>query len=154
LALRMITAGSARFVVGVHVGRLLEARVLALSTVHDVDEFGLALREVLQRMPSTLVVLCADHRFANPYPQPVTDRLVAMFQSLNTRLERVAIVVGAAKPTLYMQLRRVAREAAHDARQVFQEPDGALQHLAVALDAEELARAHAFLAETVDPTVA
>jgi hypothetical protein len=143
----MADAPSARYVVDFRVGRLLEARVLALQTVHDVDAFGGVLRETMQRMPTLPCVLCADHRWANPYPQPVSDRLVEMFHSLNTSLERVAIVVGSEKPTLYMQMRRVAREAAHAARQVFQQPEGALEHLAAALTTSELERAREFLAE-------
>jgi uncharacterized lipoprotein YmbA len=143
----MVDVASARFVVDFQVGRLLEARVHVLQTVEHVDAFGVVLRETMQRMPSLPCVLCADHRWANPYPQPVTDRLVEMFHSLNTSLERVSIVVGTAKPTLYMQMRRVAREAAHAARQVFQEPEGALEHLAAALTTAELARAREFLAE-------
>lgn len=143
-----MTAESQRFVVGTRVGRLLEARVHSLVTSADVDDFTVALRDGLEQMSAAQGVLCADHRFANIYPQPVTDQLVALFQAMNARLERVAIIVGSEKPTLYMQLRRVAREADNEARQVFHEPDGALEHLAKVLTPLELARAREFLADT------
>ncbi len=136
-----------RFVVDTRVGRLLEARVHLLATSADVDDFTQALRDGLDRMSTTPAVLCADHRFANIYPQVVTDRLVELFQQMNARLERVAIIVGSDKPTLYMQLRRIVREAEHEARQVFQIPADAVRHLEVALTPIELARAREFLAE-------
>ena len=142
-----MNAPSHRFVVGTHEGRLLEARVLSLVTGEDVDRFAEALRDTLDLMPPGPAVLCADHRWANIYPQAVTDRLVDLFLAMNTRLERVAIVVGSAKPTFFMQMRRVAREAENEARQVFQDPDAALQHLGRVLSPPELARARAFLAE-------
>lgn len=143
-----MSIASQRFVVGTRVGRLLEARVHSLVTGEDVDDFTVALREGLEQMSASYGVLCADHRFANIYPQVVTDRLVALFQAMNTRLERVAIVVGSEKPTFYMQMRRVAREADNEARKVFQDPEDALHHLATVLTPLELARAREFLAET------
>jgi hypothetical protein len=142
-----LNAQTQRFVVGTHAGRLLEARVLSLVTAEDVVDFTTALRETLDDMPSRMAVLCADHRYANIYPQVVTDRLVELFLAMNARLERVAIVVGSTKPTFLMQMRRVAREAENEARQVFPDPESALQHLRVALDPLELVRAREFLAE-------
>ena len=46
-----------------------------------------------------------------------------------------------------MQLDRIVREVDNEMRKVFREPDEALAHLALSLDAEEMARARAFLAE-------
>lgn len=133
------------------VGRLVEGRVFRLGSVDDVDRYIQRLAEVVDGLPpGTQGVLCADHRPAELYTQAVTDRLVESFQRMNTKLERVAIVTGLRKHTLYMQLRRIVREAAYEPRQVFQIPEPAITHLMVALSPEELARARAFLGEIDD----
>lgn len=140
------TTGLASFVVEAHVGRLVEARVFRLSTAEEVDEYIGRIATVVESMPSgSTGVLVADHRPAEIYPQPVTDKLVELFQVMNSRLERVAIVTGVDKATLYMQLRRIVRAAHNDARQVFQDTPTALRHLATALTPAELERAREFL---------
>ena len=138
---------SASYLVETHVGRLVEARVFKLATAADVDTYIGAIAAQVEGFASgSNGVLCADHRPAEIYPQPVTDRLIELFQRMNTRLSRVAIVTGMEKATLYMQLRRIAREARYEARQVFQDTPPALDHLAVALSPDELERARVFLA--------
>jgi hypothetical protein len=143
----MAESTSAQYLVEMHVGRLIEARVFKLATAAEVETYIGAIAAAVGRLPAgTNGVLCADHRPAEIYPQPVTDRLIEMFQRMNTRLDRVAIVTGAEKATLYMQLRRIAREAHYEARQVYQDTPPALDHLAMALSADELERARLFLA--------
>ena len=138
---------SAPYLVETHVGRLVEARVFRLATAAEVDTYIGAIAVAVQRLPTgSNGVLCADHRPAEIYPQPVTDRLTELFQRMNSRLARVAIVTGAEKATLYMQLRRITREACYEARQVFQDTPPALDHLEVVLMPDELARARVFLA--------
>jgi hypothetical protein len=95
-------------------------------------------------------VLCADHRFAAIYDQPVADRLLDLFRSMNPRLERVAILVAPHQATFSMQLNRIVREANNPARQVFREPPEAVGHLEVVLDRSELARARRFI-DTAPP---
>jgi hypothetical protein len=129
-----------------HVGRLVEARVFRLSTAEDVDAYIAAIGADVEEVAAGVGgVLVADHRPADIYSPPVSERLVELFQVMNTRLARVAIVTGVEKATFYMQLRRIAREAGYEARQVYQNTPPALEHLAVALSDEELARARAFL---------
>ena len=138
---------SAPYLVETHVGRLIEARVFKLSTVAEVDPYIAAIAEQVQKLPAgSNGVLCADHRPAEIYPQPVTDRLIELFQHMNKRLSRIAIVTGVEKATLYMQLRRIVREARYEARQVFQDTPPALDHLAIALSPQEVERARLFLA--------
>lgn len=135
-----------RYSVELHVGRLVEARVFRLSIAEDVDAYIAAIGSEVERLAASAGgVLVADHRPADIYAQPVSERLVELFQVMNNRLARVAIVTGLEKATLYMQLRRIAREAGYEARQVFQEPPPALHHLAGALSPEELERAREFL---------
>lgn len=143
----MAEPASASYLVETHVGRLIEARVFKLATAAEVDIYIRAIAAEVERLPKgSNGVLCADHRPAEIYPQPVTDRLIELFQVMNSRLSRIAIVTGAEKATLYMQLRRIVREARYEARQVFQDTPPSLEHLALALAPDELARARVFLA--------
>jgi hypothetical protein len=140
---------SSDFTVENPTGRLIEARVYSLSTREHADEYSQALVVAVDRLPAGVFgVLCADHRFAPVYPQPVTDRLVELFQYMNERLERVAIIVRPEAATLYMQLARIAREAGNEARRVFRDVDPALRHLAGNLDPGEVDRARTFLRTT------
>lgn len=142
----------ARYTVASTVGRLIEARVVALTNVADVDDYIGGIAEAAARLPAGLQgVLCADHRPAELYTQPVTDRLTESFQLMNSRLSRVAIITGVTKRTLYMQMRRIAREAEYEARQVFQTAEPGLAHLKSVLTLGELRRAEAFLAEYEEP---
>jgi hypothetical protein len=144
---RMGAGTTGQYSVELHVGRLVEARVFRLATTEDVDAYIAEIGAEVERVASgSGGVLVADHRPADIYPQPVSARLVELFQVMNTRLARVAIVTGPEKATFYMQLRRIAREAGYEARQVFQNTPPALQHLAVALSPRELDRAQEFLA--------
>lgn len=139
---------SARFTLETRVGRLIEARVFRLADRAEADVYAERLRlETTKHAPARPAVLLADHRPVVVYPQPVTDRLVELFQLMNTRLERVAIIVSPSNATMILQLERLVREARFPMRKVFHEPDGAVEHLREALDPDELARARAFLAE-------
>jgi hypothetical protein len=143
----MVAATIPPYLVETHVGRLVEARVFRLATASEVDTYIGTIAAAVEGLPAgSNGVLCADHRPAEIYPQPVAARLIELFQRMNTRLARVALVTGVEKATLYMQLRRITREARYEARQVYQDTPPALEHLAVALTPEELARARVFLA--------
>jgi hypothetical protein len=141
-------SGAPPYTVEARVGRLIEARVFLLETVDDVDTYIRVLAAtVARREDGARGVLCADHRPAEVYTQAVTDRLVESFQIMNSRLSRVAIITGVRKPTLYMQLRRITREAGYEARQVFQTPEPGVVHLSPALTSAERLRAEEFLAD-------
>jgi hypothetical protein len=129
------------------VGRLIEARVFQLLTRADADEYSHALGREVAKHASHAPILLADHRPVTIYPQPASDRLVELFQDMNRRIERIAIIVAPSNATIYLQLHRLVREAGFEARQVFKEAKPALDHLAVALGADELRRAQAFLEE-------
>lgn len=137
-----------RYVVHNSVGRLLEARVFWLTTRRDVDDYSRDLGLQLMRMPREVQpVLCADHRPVAIYPEPAADRLVELFTQMNTRLERVAILVARSNATLFMQLNRIVREAHYNARRVVHTAEEAHAHLAPVLEPPELARMREFLAE-------
>ena len=141
-----LPTSSADFAIANVAGRLLEARVHSLRTRADVDAYARALDERVKTMPAG-PVLCADHRPVVIYPQIVADGLVELFVSMNTRLERIAIIAARSNATLVLQLERLVREARFPARKVFYAPADAERHLAGSLAADEVARARTFLAE-------
>jgi hypothetical protein len=138
----------ARYDVTCRVGRLVEARVYALRSRADADAYGAdVLAAARGCSPGKAPVLCADHRAAGIYPVDAADRLIELFRPNNSVFERIAILVSSANATLQMQLERLTREVGFGNRRVFREAKGAIEHLAPALDARELARARAFLHE-------
>ena len=136
------------FTVERSVGRLIEARIWALDDVDAANAYAAALGSAASELTGEKAgILCADHRFAAIYPQPVTDRLLELFRVMNNRLQRVAIVVPPRQATFYMQLSRIVRAAGNEARKVFREPHSATDWLAPLLTEAELTRTETFLAE-------
>ena len=137
-----------RYAIQNAVGRLLEARVFWLKTQRDVDDYSRDIGLNLMRMPREIrPVLCADHRPVAIYPEAAAERLIELFTQMNSRLERVAILVSRTNATLYMQLNRIVREASYTARRVVHTAEEAHAHLAPVLAPAELARMRDFLAE-------
>lgn len=137
-----------RYQVECRVGRLVEARVYALRSRDDADAYGADVLAAARRAPQGKApVLCADHRAAGIYPVEAADRLIELFRPNNSVFSRIAILVSSANATLQMQLERLTREAGFENRRVFREPKDALAHLGQTLDAQELARARAFLVQ-------
>lgn len=133
-------------------GRVIEARVFALKTREEADVYAKALADVVAQAPATMQpILCADHRPVRIYPQPAADRLTELFQNMNTRLDRIAILVSRSNATLFLQLQRIAREAGYENRRVMHEPQEAVAHLQDSLSPEERIRVREFLAEYQDP---
>lgn len=147
------SSGAHRYLIENRVGRLVEARVFELRSREDVDDYSRDLGIQVLRMPRTVrPILCADHRPVAVYAQPAADRLIELFQQMNTRLERVAVVVARSNATLAMQLQRIVREAAYNARRVVHDAEDAHAHLAPVLRPDELARMRDFLGEFSGPS--
>jgi hypothetical protein len=129
-------------------GKLITARVFELKTLAHADEYSQTLAKQVARIPPAIrPVLCADHRPVAIYSQPVADRLSELFAQMNTRLQRVAILVAPSNATLTLQLNRIVREAGYENRRVFFESAEAMSWLKPALDVAELRRADQFLHE-------
>ena len=134
------------FTVEVQVGRLIEARIESLRSLDRAVAYADAFAGVLQRSPTTgPMILCADHRAVPVYPQAVTDKLAALFGTLNTRLARIALLVSPTNATLSMQLGRIVREANNTARRVFTVPMEAEAFLGDVLTSAERMRLGRFL---------
>lgn len=129
-------------------GKLITARVFDLKTLPHADEYASSLANEVTRFPMTVrPVLCADHRPVAIYSQPVADRLSELFAHMNSRLQRVAILVAPSNATLTLQLNRIVREARFENRRVFFEAAEAISFLESTLDGIELRRADQFLNE-------
>jgi hypothetical protein len=133
------------FTLEVRTGRLIEARIQALRTMPDVDAYVAALTRQTEILDPARGILCADHRPVAIYPPPVADRLAELFSMMNTRLDRIAVIVAPTNATLSMQLQRIVREANNPSRRVFQEAAGARDHLAEVLTEPERVRLAEFL---------
>jgi hypothetical protein len=155
MMMSMLASGSERqrYVIENRVGRLVEARVFELRTREDVDDYSRDLGIQVMRIPRSIrPILCADHRPVVVYAQPAADRLIELFTHMNTRLERVAVVVARSNATLAMQLQRIVREAAYSARRVVHDAEDAHAHLAPVLSPDELSRMRDFLLEHTGPS--
>lgn len=137
-----------KFTVELKAGRLIEARVYALKTLEDVNEYSAAIAAAVGRAAGpSLPVLCADHRPVKVYSSLAADGLVGLFQRNNARLERAALILDPANATLFLQLDRIVREAKYERRKVFRDVATASEFLALGLDVTERKRAEQFLAE-------
>jgi len=126
--------------------RLVEARVFHLRTREDADGYSELLAAHVRRVPGAdYPVLLADHRPVIIYPQAVANRLVELFQDMNTRLDRVAIVASRSNATMVFQLEKLIREASHAKRRLFFTSEDALEHLSPSLTSHDLQRARTFL---------
>jgi hypothetical protein len=137
------------WVVQNRVGRLVEARVFGLRTREEVDAYSREIGIILMRTPKDVrPILCADHRPVVTYSPAVVDRLVEIFQQLNDRLERVAIIVARSNATLVAQLQQMVKKADlpnRAARKVVHTADDADAHLAPVCQPDELSRMRDFL---------
>ena len=141
---------AAGYELDVKVGRLIEARVFRLMSIEEANAYSRALGARVAAFPAgERPILCADHRPVVIYPQAVADRLTELFVHMNTRLERIAILVARSNATLALQLNRIVREAGYENRRVFYESPGAVEHLGSVLDAAEKSRVRDFLDELI-----
>jgi len=124
------------FTVDHSVGRLLEARLEALRTVEDVARFEEAMRQGFDRVEGKAIV-CADWRKANVLPPAVAERMIALLERGNPRLERSAILLAKEHATFNLQVERVVREAKNSARRTFRDAAAMVAWLGESLTAVE-----------------
>ena len=130
------------------VGCLVEARVHALRNAEDGNAYFEAITTAVANVAAPArAVICADHRPVVIYPPAVADQLVQLFTSVNTRVHRAALLVTPTNATVNMQLARIVRESVNPNRQVFRDLARFTAFLEEVLDAAELTRVRAFMAE-------
>jgi hypothetical protein len=130
--------------VGARVGRLIEARLVALADVDEVARFEQAMAQAFAAMSGRSVV-CADWRQANILPPMVADRLTALLQRGNPHVERSAILLAREHATFNLQVERLVRESQNPARRTFRDPAAMAAFLGEVLTPAERARVAAFL---------
>lgn len=136
-----------KFTVERHVGGLLEARVFALWSNADAEDYARKLQLVARALPPGVKpLLLADHRPVRVYPESVADRLVELFTHMNLKLERAALVVLEHNAPLSLQLQRLVDRADYSKRRLFTAVDEALRHVEPVLSDAERVRAAEFLA--------
>jgi hypothetical protein len=127
------------------VGRLLELRVWNMKSFEDADAYSRAIELALKAFGRKMV-LCGDYRPMAIYPPVVSDRLVQMFAAINARVERVGLIVSS--PTIFLQVTRMAAEAANPNRRVFSDPSAMTTWLSEVLDPSERSRLTAWVVES------
>jgi len=129
------------------VGRVVELRVEALHTAEDVEAYAKAIDRVVSASRERAII-CADHRPVGIYSPAVTDALVAMFTTLNSRIERAALIASPTNATFVLQLQRIVREAENSQRRVFLDPHKMVIWLSDVLTRHEIAQVRAHLGVT------
>jgi hypothetical protein len=141
------------FTVETHAGRLIEARIETLRTLDRAVAYSDALGHAVRESPGNeRMILCADHRAVGIYPQPVADKLAALFGAMNQRLLRIALLVAPSNATLSMQLARIVREAKNADRRVFLVPAEAETFLGEVMTSPERTRLARFLQSDAPPS--
>jgi hypothetical protein len=142
----MWRAKSESYIVYGQVGRLVDARVLALNTGLEARTYCQAFLAAVAQMPSDLII-CADYRAVPVFRPDVADELKKLMTGLNDRVLRSSILIHPSHATGAMQAARIAAETGHGARRSFTEPSELLAWISTVTTAEELRRATSFLAE-------
>jgi hypothetical protein len=133
------------FTVDVKVGRLLEARIGAPSTLADLDSGQAKLTGFFQAIPGKLVV-CADFTRGTVFSPKVADRLLDLFRFDNPKLERSGILISESA-IFGLQLDRLIGQAGNPSRKCFRDPFDLKSFLGAVLSHEEHVRLNQFLAE-------
>jgi hypothetical protein len=135
------------FTVERRVGRVIEARVRALPDMAAADRYFAAIRNAVTGVEAPQrAVICADHRSVPIYPPEVADRLIALFSSVNARIEAAGLLVARTNATVAMQIGRIVREARNPRRRVFHEAADLASFLGEVLDPTEESAMRSFLA--------
>jgi hypothetical protein len=128
------------------VGRLMEVRLAQGASLQDHQTLNSKVYALLARMPGG-AVFCTDMRGVDVLSEEIADRMASSYRVANVKVLRTAIVVRP-NAAVRTQIERIVRDAGSPARHVFVDVDAAKRWLAEVLDANEIARVAAFLAET------
>ena len=128
------------------VGRLVEVRFGPPLTVRDIEEMGRSSRALMFQRSERLV--CAvDMRELSGLSADVTHALLGNLQTMNSRIERAAVLLPDGSPALAQRVDDLHREAGNPARKTFRASSEVVRFLAETLDAQERARLVAFFDE-------
>jgi len=126
-------------------GRVIMGRIVAFADDADAerycDEWRRRAGEIVGR-----IIVCADYRRVPVFSPGAAEALKHLMEGLNARIERSAMLVDAAHATHSMQVSRLAREAAHQARRRFDDAATMEAWLDEVASDEERQAVRAFLA--------
>lgn len=133
----------------IRVGRLLEIRVSrGYETPADVDAMMAMSRAVASALPPDVKhVTVADWRRCRLMTEEACERAIVMFQGMNPRTERSALLCGDGSATAAMQFLRLVMSGDNPNRRLFRSADEMIEWLSEVLTQEEIRRLREFLAE-------
>jgi hypothetical protein len=134
------------FTVERRIGRLVEVRVQSIRTPVDADLFTREVTASVSRT-STRSILCADHRSVPIYPPFVVSKLIVLFATINSHLDRAGLLIAPSNATFAMQMDRILREAQNPHRRMFYDPDQMVAWLSEILTDAEASRMRTFVAK-------
>jgi len=138
-------------VLGNHVGRLFEMRILPPVTMEETTRFLQDIVRLTTAQPAKIVA-CTDLRGAVRTTDPDTiDFIAGILRSENPRLERNALIVSAASPTFTLQMERMVKISGTAQRRIFKTRSEAENWLGEVLTGAERARLRTFLDEQKSP---
>jgi len=91
------------------------------------------------------VIVCSDLRGARTFAPWTAQRFIGVMKLDNIKIERSALLLGADKAAVLLQIERMVREAASPARRTFRDGSELAAWLAPLLDERERAALEAFL---------
>jgi hypothetical protein len=125
-------------------GRLITFAVSSPVDDGNADAAALELRRCVQSVTGRVVVV-TDLTTARTLAPATAERFILLMKSDNPRLERSAIMLGAASATFAMQVERMVREAGNPARRTFRDGDLLTQWLLEVLSEQEQAALRDFM---------
>ena len=135
-----------RWVVSVHVGRVVEGRPFDLATREDAASYCAEFRRLVP--PLKRAVICADYRAITVFPPHAADELARLMADMNPYIERSGVLVAPDHATNALQVHRFVRETHHESRRRFLDPDEMARWLGEILTPPERERVVSFLSST------
>jgi hypothetical protein len=126
-----------------HAGRLVELSGGVLTSSVEHERMVSELRGFSDKIGKPLVLAC-DSRAAAPVPPSVFAKLVNGMRTVNSKIERSAILVPRSG-NVKLQLETAVREAGNPSRRVFTSTEKLKAWLSEVLDPGERARLDQFL---------
>lgn len=117
-------------------GRVVMGRIVAFDDEADAERYCAEWRRRAEEIEGKIVV-CADYRRVALFSPGAAEALKQLMTALGPRVERSAMLVDRAHATHALQVTRLAREAAHEARRRFDDPEATLAWLAQVCSADE-----------------
>lgn len=125
-------------------GRVVMGRIASFDDDADAERYCDEWRRRAAELPGRFLV-CADYRRVPVFSPAAAEALKHLMNELNPRVERSAMLVDAHHATHALQVNRLARETANDARRRFDNAESLAAWLGEVCRPDERAAVAAFL---------